>query len=139
MTLAIRTGDMDHIIAHCQRDAPIEACGILAGTICPTGQNAIKEVVTVYPCRNALQSSTEYRISPDEQIRVFSTIDKMGLRLVGFYHSPPHHSSQPSKLDEDRAYYYGHSYLIIALHPLQTSSWVLLQQGTFQKERIALK
>jgi proteasome lid subunit RPN8/RPN11 len=130
---------MERIIAHCQRDAPIEACGVLAGTVHYAGQDPVKEVVAVYPCRNELQSPTEYRISPDEQIHIFSTIDELELRLVGFYHSHPHHSTRPSKLDETRANYYGHSYLIIALRPLHASSWILLQQGTFQEERIALK
>jgi proteasome lid subunit RPN8/RPN11 len=135
VTLVIKARDLERIIAQCQREAPIEACGVLAGTI----QDAVKAVVTVYPCRNALQSSIEYRISPDEQIRVFSTIDEAGLRLVGFYHSHPHHSSRPSSLDLERAHYYGHSYLIIALRPLHVSSWILRQHRTFQEERLVVR
>jgi proteasome lid subunit RPN8/RPN11 len=139
VTLVIKAVDLERIIAQCQREAPLEACGVLAGTVQGAGRDVVKEVVTVYPCQNELQSSIEYRISPDEQIRVFSTIDEAGLRLVGFYHSHPHHSSRPSTLDEDRAHYYGHSYLIIALRPLHVSSWILRQQRTFQEERIVVR
>ena len=137
MTLVITARDLERIIAQCQREAPNEACGVLAGTV--QGADPVKEVVTVYPCRNELRSPIEYRISPDEQIRVFSTIDEAGLRLVGFYPSHPHHASRPSNLDEERAHYYGHSYLIVALHPLHVSSWILRQHRTFQEERLVVR
>lgn len=139
MTLVISAGDLERIIAQCRREAPLEACGVLAGTVQGAGRDPVKEVVTVHPCRNELRSPIEYRISPDEQIRVFSTIDEAGLRLVGFYHSHPHHSSRPSNLDEERAHYYGHSYLIVALRPLHVSSWILRQHRTFEEERLVVQ
>ncbi len=65
----------------------------------------------------------------------FQEIEKMHFCLIGFYHSHPS-ESRPSSIDKAKANYYGYSYLIVALHPLNTSSWVLEDNGEFTEEAI---
>jgi proteasome lid subunit RPN8/RPN11 len=137
--IKIKTRDLEEIIAHCREELPIEACGILAGEFSNSEGITVKEVLKVYPCRNELNSATEYRIDPEEQFKVFNEIHSAEIDLLGFYHShvsPPYTSSIPSSIDRERANYVGYSYLIISLHPTKVSSWILHGKGLFKEEEI---
>jgi len=139
--IKIRRRDLENVLSHCSDENPIEACGILAGTIKASSEGRIKEVLKVYHCRNELNSPTEYRIDAEEQFKVFSEIDAIELDLLGFYHSHVSHtykSPKPSSIDRDRANYIGYSYMIVALHPTRVSSWILEKKGVFKKEEICI-
>jgi proteasome lid subunit RPN8/RPN11 len=139
--IKIRRRDLENIFSHCNEEDPIEACGIVAGTIRASNGDLIKEVLKVYPCKNALNSQTEYRIDAEEQFKVFSEIDALELDLLGFYHSHvsrTYRSLKPSSIDEERGNYIGYSYIIIALHPTRVSSWILEKKGVFKKEEIRI-
>lgn len=134
--IKIRLGDLENIIDHCKEELPLEACGILAGK--KRGLSGVKEVLKIYRCRNELNSPTEYGIGAEEQFKIFSEIDDLGLDLLGFYHSHSYSFSRPSSIDEERANYFGHSYMIVALHPTKISSWVLEKKGVFKEEEIRI-
>jgi proteasome lid subunit RPN8/RPN11 len=136
MTIILRSKDFETIVSHCREEDPIEACGIIAGQIRHCDGEIVKEVLRIYLCKNELQSPIEYKIGAEDQLRIFQEINDDGLDLLGFYHSHPHTSSDPSKIDEKRANYVGYSYLILSLHPLQISSWILEQKEFFTKEEI---
>jgi proteasome lid subunit RPN8/RPN11 len=95
------------MIDHAREEAPVEACGILAG----------KEgrVVEVYRARNADHSPTSYRLDPEEQYRIFVDIEDKGLDIVGIYHSHPSSPAAPSSIDLERAYYPEAIYFVISL------------------------
>lgn len=139
--IKIKRSDWENILSHCSDENPIEACGILAGTIKTSNGDQIKEVLKVYHCKNVLNSPTEYRIGAEEQFKIFSEIDAVELDLLGFYHSHVSHqhiSSKPSSIDRDRANYVGYSYMIVTLHPTKVSSWILEKKGVFKKEEICI-
>ncbi len=139
--IKIKRSDLENILSQCSDENPIEACGILAGTIITSNGDLIKEVLKVYHCKNVLNSSTEYRIGAEEQFKIFSEIDAVELDLLGFYHSHvsnQHISSKPSSIDRDRANYVGYSYMIVTLHPTKVSSWILEKKGVFKKEEICI-
>jgi len=136
MTIILYSKDFETIVSHCKEEEPIEACGIIAGQIRDYDGKIGKEVLRIYPCKNELQSPVEYKIGAEEQLRSFREINDNDLDLLGFYHSHPNTSSHPSKIDEKRANYVGHSYLILSLHPIQISSWILEQKGFFKKEEL---
>lgn len=139
--IKLRLRDLENIILHCKEEWPIEACGVLAGKIEDKNGVVAKRVLKVYNCRNELNSSTEYRIGAEEQFRIFSEIDGLGLDLLGFYHSHtsyPYTTSGPSSIDEERANYYGYSYVIVALYPTKVSSWTLEKEGVFKEEEIRI-
>ncbi len=138
MMIKIRFKDLEKIVSQCREEEPIEACGILAGNIRDLNGKIVKEVLKIYNCRNELNSSTEYKIGAEEQFKIFSEISDLDLDLLGFYHSHLYNSSKPSKIDEERANYYGYSYLIIALHPRKVSSWILERKGVFKEEEIRI-
>jgi proteasome lid subunit RPN8/RPN11 len=134
--IRIRTKDVKGIISHCEKEQPIEACGILAGKITRIDGAVVKEVLKVYTCRNELNSPTEYRINAEEQLQIFDEIDRSGLDLLGFYHSHPYTNSQPSPIDKERGNYFGYSYVIVSLQPAKVSSWILEEDG-FKEEEIS--
>ena len=69
----------DEVVAHCQRQYPKEACGLLAGA------NGI--ATQVYPMRNVEDSPIGYAMDPNEQLRVERAMRSEGLRMAGIYHS----------------------------------------------------
>jgi len=103
----VKEQHLAEMIDHAREEAPVEACGILAG----------KEgrVVEVHRARNADCSPTSYRLDPEEQYRIFVDIEDKGLDIVGIYHSHPASPAVPSSVDLEQAYYPEAIYLVISL------------------------
>jgi proteasome lid subunit RPN8/RPN11 len=95
------------MISHARKEAPAEACGILAGR---DGR-----VLRLYKARNANRSPVSYALNPDQQYRIFKDIEDRGLHLVGIYHSHPSSPATPSNIDVEQAYYPESSYVVISL------------------------
>lgn len=66
---------------HVAAQAPIEACGLLAGK-----QDTVENVLKVV---NADQSPVRFRMDAQEQYNAFMWMDANGLDLVGIFHSHP--------------------------------------------------
>ncbi|MFZ5822011.1 MAG: M67 family metallopeptidase [Chloroflexota bacterium] len=76
--------EQEHWIAmrrHVMEQAPLEACGLLAGK----GES----VQAALAVRNAANSSVRFRMDPQEQWQAFEWIEEQGLDLVGIFHSHP--------------------------------------------------
>jgi proteasome lid subunit RPN8/RPN11 len=73
------------------RQAPLEACGLLAGE-----NNRVEEVLRI---RNAAQSPVLFRMEPREQLQALRWIDEQGLELIGIFHSHPAGPEVPSPTD----------------------------------------
>lgn len=100
------------ILEHADDDAPLEACGILAGQ--HDGDRAV--VQAVYRVRNVADAPrVTYAIDPEEQFRTMETIEAHGQSVVGFYHSHPAGPTGPSETDAARATWEDHHYLIASL------------------------
>ena len=80
-TLKIQSAHWHEMQQHVDGDAPLEACGMLAGK---------KDSVTaVLKVRNAVQSPVRFRMDAQEQYNALMWIEDHGLDLVGIYHSHP--------------------------------------------------
>jgi proteasome lid subunit RPN8/RPN11 len=77
--------------------APLEACGLLAGK-----QGTVEAVLKV---RNAEQSPVRFRMDPQEQFNAFEWIEANGLELIGIYHSHPSGPETASASDIAEAAY----------------------------------
>jgi len=82
---------------HVSSQAPLEACGLLAGK-----QDAVETVLRV---RNAEQSPVRFRMDAQEQYNAFEWIDAHGLDLVGIFHSHPSGPETASPTDIAEAAY----------------------------------
>lgn len=115
--LRIPAGAIEDLRAHARRDAPHEACGVLAGR--RVGDDIVVE--RVVPTRNASPApAEEYEVEGAELLRVVLQIeDGWGLDVVGFYHSHPRGPPRPSLMDAARATWTGAAHLLVWLQPVE--------------------
>lgn len=95
------------MIAQAREEAPYEACGVIAG------QEG--KPIKLYRTANAEQSTTTYRLEPEEQYRIFMEMEEKGWELLGIYHSHPAFPAYPSARDIKQAYFPEAFYIIVSL------------------------
>jgi proteasome lid subunit RPN8/RPN11 len=83
--------------AHVQAQAPLEACGLLAGR-----GRMVEEVLII---SNLARSPVRYRMDPREQWLAFNHIESNGRKLVGIFHSHPAGPATVSATDMAEAAY----------------------------------
>ena len=98
----------EEIIAHASAEAPIECCGILAGTA--------DRVLKLYRATNSEKSPTRYNIEPNELLCIYRELDEKGWQLLAVYHSHPHSEAYPSSTDIKLAQFLDVLYVIVSLH-----------------------
>src|SRR5881398_1975645 len=79
--LAIPADIHDAMVAHCQREAPLECCGLLGG-IAP-------RVSSFHPLRNASASESRYDADPQDLIDAVIDLRRRGTEILAIYHSHP--------------------------------------------------
>ncbi len=88
-------------------EAPIEACGILAGTN--------SKVQKFYKMKNAEGRGDHFMMDPKEQFAVIKDIRSSSLELLAVYHSHPETPARPSNEDIRLALTPNVVYLILSL------------------------
>jgi len=99
--------------AHGEETYPHECCGVLLGKSEPDG-NHVREIVRAGNTRTD-SAHNRYNIAPEELIKTQRQARKLGLDIVGFYHSHPDHPAQWSQTDFAEAHWIGCSYVITAI------------------------
>jgi proteasome lid subunit RPN8/RPN11 len=95
------------MIQHAQADAPIEACGYLAGK---------DDIITaVFRLKNVDNSPEHFSFEPAEQFAAVRQMRAAGLRLRAVYHSHPATPAHPSQEDIRLANDPSLSYVIVSL------------------------
>jgi proteasome lid subunit RPN8/RPN11 len=103
----MRAAALASVVAHARETAPDECCGLLLG-----GRD---EVVEAARARNAADDpSTRFLIDPRDHFAARRAARARGLDVVGFYHSHPGSSAEPSARDLAEFSYPGHVYLIVS-------------------------
>jgi [CysO sulfur-carrier protein]-S-L-cysteine hydrolase len=90
-TLEIPREMLEAMVAHCLNEAPLECCGILAGTA--------PRVSLFYPLRNASQSETRYYADERALIDAHINMRVHGGDILAIYHSHPSWDAIPSQTD----------------------------------------
>ncbi len=118
--LSLQYVHLDAIVAHARACSPAECCGILVGLPAreqhaPSAAAESLQVCEVHPVRNiaSADQSNHYEIDPLAHLRLQRTAREQGLRILGFYHSHPQGSAEPS-IEDMRRPWVGYAYLIIA-------------------------
>lgn len=105
--MKIKKEIIDNIINHAKKEAPIEACGYLAGN---------DEMITKhYELTNIDKSEEHFSFSPEEQFKVVTDAREVGLKVRAVYHSHPATPARPSAEDIKLAYDPNISYIIVSL------------------------
>lgn len=95
------------IVEHCRKELPDEACGILAGKD--------DTVEKAYEMINADKSPENFIMEPLQQLKVMKELRKLGLEMVGIYHSHVASEAYPSARDVELAFYPEARYCILSL------------------------
>ena len=103
--------DYERIVAHAKSEAPIEACGLIAGEL--SGDDKI--VKKVYILTNIDHAEEHFTLDPKEQLKAVKDMRAEGLTPLGNWHSHPVSPSRPSDEDKRLAYDSSASYLILSL------------------------
>ena len=103
----VRAGVLEAIVAHALDARPSECCGILLGKD--------DEIVEAVRTGNLAQSANRFLIDPGDHINVRRAARDRGLDVIGFYHSHPRSTGEPSATDLAEASYPDHLYLIVGL------------------------
>jgi [CysO sulfur-carrier protein]-S-L-cysteine hydrolase len=124
LKLEIPTDIFEQMVEQAKAEAPIEACGILAG--------ADGRVEKLYPMTNADQSRTHCMMEPQEQFAVMKDIRASGLKTLAMYHSHPDTPARPSAEDIRLALTPEMIYVIVSLRNAEapTVKGFLIKDGT---------
>ena len=105
--MRIKREATEHILTHAEMDAPVEACGYLLGS-----KDVIEWAVAI---TNAEEREDHFTFDPQEQYEAYKKADKLGMEIVGAYHSHPRTQAYPSPEDVRLAFDPGLLYVIASL------------------------
>jgi proteasome lid subunit RPN8/RPN11 len=112
LNLEIPSEIYKQMLAHSRALAPIEACGILAGS---NGK-----VEKLYKMTNADNSRTHFMMEPKEQFATVKDIRSAGLEMLAIYHSHPETPARLSAEDIRLALTPNVTYVILSLQSVRT-------------------
>ena len=134
MTLSIPNNLLDQIHAHGEQAYPEEGAGFLIGS---DGR-----VDSILPLKNAREDEARHNrflITPEDYLNAELTADRLGLSLIGVFHSHPDHPNRPSEYDREWAQPF-FSYIITTVNEgkaIESRSWRLLEdRSRFEEEQI---
>ena len=109
--IRLKKDDYEKIVAHARAEAPVEACGLIAGRI----ENGNKHIEKVYILTNVDHAEEHFTLDPREQLAAVKDMRANGLVPLGNWHSHPVSPSRPSQEDKRLAYDSSASYMILSL------------------------
>lgn len=105
---------LGEVVEHVERECPIEACGVLVGSISEGVGTALRAV----PLKNLLASSRAFWFDVREWMKAILDSQREGLEYIGLYHSHARDEPLPSLSDRHRMLEApGEVWLILALRP----------------------
>lgn len=128
MSITISSTLLQEIHAHGESAYPEEGAGLLIGI-----ENGQEKIVTeIFTLENARESSARhnrYLLSAEDYLRGENEAARLGLDVLGVFHSHPDHPNQPSDFDREWAMPW-FSYLITSVYSGQANasrSWRLAE------------
>ncbi len=128
MLLVLGQHLLEQIRDHAEQSYPDEAAGLLLGE----GDREHRRVVQVLPLDNAREAEARhnrYLLTPQDYLRGEEMAARLGLEVIGVYHSHPDHPNRPSEFDRQWAIP-GFSYIIISVQggkATESRSWRLAE------------
>ncbi len=134
--IKLRKEDYEKIVAHAKKEAPVEACGLIAGKL--DGEDKIIE--KVYILTNTDHAEEHFTLEPKEQLIAVKDMRANGFVPLGNWHSHPVSPSRPSDEDKRLAYDSSASYMILSLmdeEPVLNSFHI--EGDTAEKEQLVIE
>jgi len=140
MKLDISSDLLNQIHAHGEEAYPAEGAGFMLGT---TNGNS-RVVTAILKLPNAREESAQhnrYLLTPQDVLRSEQEAAKLGLDVIGVFHSHPDHPNQPSEFDREWAMPW-FSYIITSVQSgaaAGSRSWRLAEdRSAFVEETIQI-
>ena len=141
VTLRISDEVIARIHEHAEQAYPEEGAGFLLGA---DAENGKRVVTTIFPLTNSRENEARHNrflITPEDYLKAELTADKLGLSLIGVFHSHPDHPNRPSEFDRLWAQPF-FSYIITSINEgkaIESRSWRLTEDRTkFDEEKILI-
>src|SRR6188474_1678737 len=139
VTLSVSDEVLARIHAHGEESYPEEGAGFLLGTDSGNGSRAVTSIFPLTNSREHEARHNRYLITPEDYLKAELTADKLGLSLIGVFHSHPDHPNRPSEYDREWAQPF-FSYIITTVNEgkaIESRSWKLLEdRSKFEEEKI---
>ena len=132
------------IVAACLAGYPLEACGLLAGTVTPAdgadGAHATAVVATSTTTDNIATSSRVYTVDPKAMLRADRAAEDAGRQLLGVWHSHTHTDAMPSPTDVTAAPDPGWWYVLVSLRDVEPvlRAW-RIRDGVVEEDDLAVR
>ena len=128
---------LTQIHAHGEQAYPEEGAGFLLGA--DGSERAVKMILSLANSREAAARHNRYLITAEDYLKAELEADRLGLSLLGVFHSHPDHPNRPSEFDRDWAQPF-FSYIITSVDSgkaIESRSWRLLEdRSQFVEEKI---
>ena len=138
MSLLISSQVLENIHAHGESAYPEEGAGLLLGTVIG-GQKQVAQILALTNSREEGARHNRYLLTPQDYLRGEQEADRLGLDVLGVFHSHPDHPNRPSEFDRDWAMPW-FSYLITSVQAgqaVESRSWLLTEdRSQFSEEQI---
>ncbi len=135
--LSISKDVLSRIHTHGEQAYPEEGAGFMLGA---DGDDRV--VQAIFPLTNSREDAARhnrYLITPEDYLKAELEADRLGLSLIGVFHSHPDHPNRPSEYDRDWAQPF-FSYVITSVQSgkaVESRSWRLLEdRSQFTEEKI---
>lgn len=141
MTISITKDLYAQVTAHLQAAYPNEGAGLLFGSADGGGTKTVKAIL---PFVNKFESGEQYHrylITAEDMLTGEVEAERLGLDVIGVFHSHPDHPAKASEYDREYAYPW-YSYVIVSVQKGQAAyaqSWVLADdREKFNEEQIII-
>jgi proteasome lid subunit RPN8/RPN11 len=128
---------LGQIQTHGEEAYPEEGAGFMLGT-----NEEQRTVMAIFALSNAREDTARhnrYLIKPEDYLKAEIEADRLGLQLIGVFHSHPDHPNRPSEFDKEWAQPF-FSYVITSVDSgkaIESKSWRLLEdRSKFEEEKI---
>ncbi len=138
MSIQIPIHILKQINQHGEQAYPEEGAGLMLGQ----DDNGFRRVTTLFFLDNAREQTARhnrYLITAEDMFKGEKEAERLGLTILGIFHSHPDHPNQPSEFDREYAIPW-YSYLITSVskgQAVESKSWRLTDdRSAFLSEEI---
>jgi proteasome lid subunit RPN8/RPN11 len=135
--LAVSNDLIEKINKHVEKAYPEEGAGFLIGV-----EGEVQQILPLGNAREDEARHNRFLITPEDYLKAELTADKLGLSLIGVFHSHPDCPNVPSEYDREWAQPF-FSYIITRVDKGKVSnhrSWRLIEDRTkYEEEKIEIQ
>ena len=127
---------LDQIYVHVEKAYPDEGAGFLIGV-----EGEVKQILSLPNAREDEARHNRFLITPEDYLKAELTADRLGLSLIGVFHSHPDCPNIPSEYDREWAQPF-FSYIITRVDAgkaVNSRSWRLIEdRSKYDEEEIKI-